>query len=66
MPKVKTHKGTAKRIELSANGKVLRRKGMMSHLRRNKSKAAKRQFIQKLAVNKGYAKNLKKLLAKKV
>ena len=53
MPKVKTHKGTAKRIELSANGKVLRRKGMMSHLRRNKSNAAKRQFIQKLVVNKG-------------
>ena len=37
MPKIKTHKGAAKRFSLSSNGKIMRSKGMKSHLRRKKN-----------------------------
>ena len=36
MPKLKTHKGTAKRFRLTKNGKVMRMKAGRSHLRRKK------------------------------
>ena len=34
-PKLKTHKGTAKRIHVTGTGKFMRMKGLRSHLRRN-------------------------------
>lgn len=37
MPKLKTHKGTAKRFRLTKNGKLMRMKPGRSHLRRKKS-----------------------------
>lgn len=42
MPKVKTHKGTAKRIRMTASGKLKRRRAMVSHNLEHKSVAAKR------------------------
>ncbi len=36
MPKLKTHKGTAKRFRLTKTGKVMRLKPGRSHLRRKK------------------------------
>ena len=42
MPKIKTHKATAKRFKLTGSGKLLRTKGEKRHLRRNKSKRVKR------------------------
>lgn len=36
MPKLKTHKGTAKRFRLTKNGKVMRMKAGGNHLRRKK------------------------------
>lgn len=44
MPKIKTHKATAKRFKLSGSGKLMRTRGPASHLRRNKSARAKRQL----------------------
>jgi large subunit ribosomal protein L35 len=38
MPKLKTHKGTARRMRYSGSGKLMRTRQMKSHLRRNKSK----------------------------
>ena len=38
MPKMKTHSGAKKRFHKSSTGKLLRTKGMKSHLRRKKSK----------------------------
>ena len=43
MPKIKTHKGTAKRFKLTGSGKLVRRKGEIRHLRRKRSKRSKRQ-----------------------
>jgi large subunit ribosomal protein L35 len=42
VPKLKTHKGTAKRFKLTGSGKLMRTKGEKRHLRRNRSKRAKR------------------------
>ena len=42
MPKMKTHKGTAKRFKLTGSGKLVRTKGEKRHLRRKRSKRAKR------------------------
>ena len=41
MPKIKTHKATAKRFKLTGSGKLMRTKGEKRHLRRNRSKRAK-------------------------
>lgn len=57
MPKLKTHKGTAKRIKVTRKGKLLRRRASGNHLLQKKSAARKRninssaRIIGKLAVN---------------
>lgn len=38
MPKIKTHKGAAKRFQFSGSGKLMRTHHQKSHLRRNKAK----------------------------
>ncbi len=42
MPKLKTHKATAKRFKLTGTGKLMRTRGEKRHLRRNRSKRVKR------------------------
>jgi large subunit ribosomal protein L35 len=44
VPKLKTHKSTAKRFKITATGKLMHTKVGKSHLRRRKSKRNKRQF----------------------
>mgnify|MGYP003572888276 FL=1 len=44
MPKMKTHKGTAKRFRLTKKGKLMRMKAGRSHLRRRKRSATNRSF----------------------
>jgi large subunit ribosomal protein L35 len=44
MPKMKTHKGAKRRFKITGSGKIMRAKGMKSHLRRRKSKRVKSQF----------------------
>ena len=51
LPKLKTHKATAKRFRITKTGKVLRVKGGRSHLRRKKAKRVKRQFKGMLALS---------------
>ncbi len=41
MPKIKTHRATAKRFKVTGTGKIMRTHGG-KHLRRNKSKRTKR------------------------
>lgn len=60
--KLKTHKATAKRFRKSGSGKILRTKGRQSHLRRRKSKRAKRMFMRMHEVKgRGIKKRIKKL-----
>jgi len=50
LPKIKTHKATAKRFRYTGSGKLVRTKGGKSHLRRRKSERTKRLFGEMLEV----------------
>lgn len=60
--KLKTHKGAKARIAVSGSGKLLRRKGELNHLRRKKSKRAKRMVDRKLPVSSADAPKVRRLL----
>lgn len=62
MPKMKTHKGTAKRIKITGTGKLVRERAFGNHILAKKSKARKRN-IKTAAIVKGkIAKNVKTAL----
>ena len=62
VPKVKTHKGAAKRFQFSGSGKLMRTRHMKSHLRRNKSKRARGEFDEMLVVSLADRKRIARLL----
>lgn len=62
MPKLKTHKGTAKRIKITSSGKLTRRRAFGSHLLAKKSKSRKRNIKSTAFVQGKIAKNIKKAL----
>ena len=62
MPKLKTHKGARARFRFSGGGKALRMKGMSSHLRRKKSKRARRMFDDTVSVSKADIPKLRRLI----
>ena len=51
MPKMKTHKGAAKRFKTTASGKVKRYKAFKSHILTKKSTKTKRQLRRTNAVD---------------
>jgi large subunit ribosomal protein L35 len=62
VPKLKTHKSTAKRFKITATGKVMHTKVGKSHLRRRKAKRNKRAFDRRVEVkNSERAKKIKQL-----
>ena len=62
MPKLKTHKGTAKRMKLTGSGKVTRRRAFGTHLLAKKSKSRKRAINTTATVSGSMAKNVKRAL----
>ncbi|MCL2339531.1 MAG: 50S ribosomal protein L35 [Actinomycetia bacterium] len=50
MPKMKTHKGSAKRFRMTPTGKIMRGKAFKSHLRVHKSQKRIRDFRHQTAV----------------
>ena len=62
MPKLKTHKGTAKRIKLTSTGKLTRRRAFGTHLLAKKSKSRKRAIRSSATVTGSIAKNVKRAL----
>ncbi len=62
MPKLKTHKGTAKRVKLTATGKITRRRASGNHLLAKKSKSRKRAINTIAIISGGMAKNVKRAL----
>ena len=56
MPKIKTHKATAKRFKYTGGGKLMRTKIGKSHLRRQKKQRVKRQFDEMHEVTSSAAK----------
>ncbi|HRV91558.1 MAG TPA: 50S ribosomal protein L35 [Anaerolineae bacterium] len=63
MPKIKTHKSTAKRFKYTGSGKLMRTKIGKSHLRRKKSKRVKYLFDEMIEVTtSGEKKRIQKLI----
>ncbi|HBY95058.1 MAG: 50S ribosomal protein L35 [Ardenticatenaceae bacterium] len=56
MPKIKTHKATAKRFKVTGTGKIMRTKIGKSHLRRKKPGRVKRLFDKYIEVTSAGAK----------
>lgn len=59
MPKLKTHKGTAKRIKISGSGKLIRERAFGNHILAKKSKARKRNMKTPASVQGKIRKNIK-------
>ena len=62
MPKMKTHKGTAKRFKLTGSGKIKRGNAFKSHILEKKSPKRKRGFRQETEVAACDTKVIKKQL----
>ena len=50
MPKMKTHKGTAKRFRVTGSGKIMRAKAFKSHIKTKKSPKRIRNFRKETVV----------------
>ena len=63
MPKMKTHRGAAKRFKVTASGKVKRMKAFKSHILTKKTSKRKRNLRRgALIATNGEQKNIKRLL----
>lgn len=63
MPKVKTHRGAAKRFKITGSGKKIKRsKAFHSHILGKKSSKRKRNLRKEGLVNKADRKRIEKLL----
>ncbi len=51
MPKMKTHRGTAKRFRVTGSGKIMRAKAFKSHILTKKSQKRKRNFRHETEVS---------------
>lgn len=62
MPKLKTHKGAAKRFRFTATGKIKRGKSHARHILTKKSAKRKRKLDQDTYVSEGDQKRVEKML----
>jgi large subunit ribosomal protein L35 len=62
MPKMKTHRGAAKRFKLTKSGKVKRAKAYKSHILTKKSAKRRKNLRQATHVSEAETKRVKKLL----
>lgn len=62
MPKIKTHKATAKRIKITGTGKILRTRGFQNHKKSAKSKRSLRKMDDMLPVNPGMRRRIRALV----
>jgi large subunit ribosomal protein L35 len=64
MPKMKTHKGAAKRFRITGRGKLRRRKAFRSHLLEKKSSTRTRRLARAADVTGGDRKHVERLLGR--
>ncbi|ANB62327.1 large subunit ribosomal protein L35 [Anoxybacillus voinovskiensis] len=62
MPKMKTHKGSAKRFKKTGTGKLKRSHAFTSHLFANKTQKQKRKLRKATLVSSGDFKRIRQLL----
>jgi len=64
MPKMKTHKGAAKRFKVTGTGKLTRRKAFRNHILEKKSPRRKRRLAGETEVVGGDRDRMKRLLGR--
>jgi large subunit ribosomal protein L35 len=62
MPKLKTHRGFAKRVKVTGTGKLKRAKAFHSHLLSSKTPKMKRRLSRSDTIHPSDAKRIKKLI----
>lgn len=62
MPKIKTHRGAAKRFKLTSSGKLKRSKAYASHILTKKTRKRKRSLRKSTVLHDRDASAIKKLL----
>ena len=62
MPKMKTHRGAAKRFKVTGGGKILRRKAFRSHILEKKSSVRTRRLKREAEVSGGDRAQVRRLL----
>jgi large subunit ribosomal protein L35 len=62
MPKMKTHRGAAKRFKVTGTGKIMRRKTKMNHILEKKPSKVTRRLKREAVVAPGDATHIRKLL----
>jgi len=65
MPKMKTHKGAAKRFKMTGSGKIKRRQANKRHILEKKAPKRKRQLRPSTLVSDSDSKNIKRALGKR-
>jgi len=64
MPKMKTHRGAAKRFRVTGSGKIMRRHAYRDHLLEKKPSKRTRRLGRYALVEGGDAKHVKRLLGR--
>jgi large subunit ribosomal protein L35 len=62
MPKMKTHRGAAKRFKVTGTGKILRRKAFKNHILEKKSSTRLRRLSREAEVTGGDRDQVRRLL----
>jgi len=62
MPKLRTHKASAKRFRMTKTGKVVRPHGQKSHLLTGKSPRRKRQYSKLVVLKSGDARRVRRAM----
>jgi large subunit ribosomal protein L35 len=64
MPKMRTHRGAAKRFKITGTGKILRRKAYRDHLLEHKPSSRTRRLGREAEVTGGDKKRIKRMLGR--
>jgi large subunit ribosomal protein L35 len=64
MPKMKTHRGAAKRFKITGTGKILRRKAYRDHLLEHKPSRRTRRLGREAEVTGGDKRRVKRMLGR--
>lgn len=65
MPKMKSHRGAAKRFRFTSGGKLLRRRAFKSHILEKKSPKRKRGFRKSVQMSPADVKEAARMLGKR-
>jgi len=64
MPKMKTHRGAAKRFKVTGSGKIIRRRANLNHILEKKSSKRKRRLGRTIEVVGGDRDRIERLLGR--